>query len=700
MPGLTGWSQADFYQFNPVPNQDQYTYMNWVQTNKDFEFIKTPRTILCRNEAGRGANMRVPKEDWSNVSVYVDNTLICWASCDIDSEVNVVVLDSLSLLPWSSNKGNYGQHNYPNCGSSGLLNSFFAFPSTTAGLESMGQFILNTVPVGDYVVIETWGTGHLNSWQSVPNLWNAINPPKTSILASPSLPPDNMPYILVIQKGHSLFSEKYNNTDIATFSLSLSIPTNYTSGSAQSTLIGPGKNWGQLHFNTVPVASDKTLADHNSFQITSIDNSLQPTTNPKLILTSPVNVTDYMSNYYMKLNYNTLDTNYKTPGQLKSWQVYFDNYADGAVVKDAKYSFHADTLQEGDVMKFVVSFKNISPNLKMDSILAVCIVKNSSNVVVQTTYKRLPPIAYNQWVTDSVSFTTTGYTGLNTVTMEFNCINPKTGAYDQLEQYHFNNVAQKYFFVQKDKRNPLFNVTFDGVHIMNGDIVSAKPEILISLKDENKYFAIDDTSLVSVYLESMTLGVEKQLYFSGSNNIAQMSFQCGALHFAPGTLTNNVAKVSFNPIFGGRDGLYQLRVKGHDKAGNESGAFDYTIQFDVILESSITNLINYPNPFTTATKFVFTLTGSEIPTDLRIQIFTITGKLVKEIGLDELGPIHIGQNITQYAWNGTDKYGEKLANGVYLYRVFSSINGNKIEHRNAQLDQYYKKGFGKMYLMR
>ena len=56
------------------------------------------------------------------------------------------------------------------------------------------------------------------------------------------------------------------------------------------------------------------------------------------------------------------------------------------------------------------------------------------------------------------------------------------------------------------------------------------------------------------------------------------------------------------------------------------GAIDYNIQFEIINKQTITEVLNYPNPFSTSTKFVFTLTGSEIPDIFTIQIMTITGK--------------------------------------------------------------------------
>jgi flagellar hook assembly protein FlgD len=79
---------------------------------------------------------------------------------------------------------------------------------------------------------------------------------------------------------------------------------------------------------------------------------------------------------------------------------------------------------------------------------------------------------------------------------------------------------------------------------------------------------------------------------------------------------------------------------------------------------------------------------------------TISGKVIREITEDELGPIRIGRNISQFAWDGTDQYGDPLANGVYLYRVTAKINGENIEHRSTEADTYFQHQFGKMYLMR
>jgi hypothetical protein len=189
-------------------------------------------------------------------------------------------------------------------------------------------------------------------------------------------------------------------------------------------------------------------------------------------------------------------------------------------------------------------------------------------------------------------------------------------------------------------------------------------------------------------------------------NIRSIRFDGDTLKFIPAALDavgkENTATVHYRPYLT-QDGEYELIVFAKDRSNNPSGAIDYNVAFEVVNKSMISNLLNYPNPFTTSTAFVFTLTGSELPSQFRIQILTITGKIVKEINKEELGPIRIGNNITEYKWDGRDQYGQPLANGVYLYRVVADMNGKKIEKLNTgayNTDKYFKSGYGKMYLMR
>lgn len=679
IPGKTGWSQADFHQFN----EDDYKYMKWNEPGLNFSFIKTPKRINC-------STLSYPSEPmWKYVQFSLDGSLLGWSSCGTAPAFNVAVFDSLSLETWKTNRGNYGARNCPVCHSAGdAIEEYFSFTSnSTAEQQAMAKMLKDTVPDGNYILVFTWQSGYFTSMEeSTIQVFESLGAKQIRNLNLNTKDGNKIPYIFLVKKGSpETVREIIGSTDGKMITLNEDIIANYNKGNIHSTLIGPSKHWSSFKQD---ITADNT--DINRFTISQINQKNQE----HEILTQLQNnvdtldkVIDASINPYLRLSLSTNDEINRTPGQLKSWQIYYDETPEGAVSITPKTMFYADTVQEGENVKMVISYKNISSHA-MDSVLINYTITNEKNELIQFTSKRLKPLASNELVTDSITFSSIGHIGNNLITVEFNPFNSAKGTYDQLEQYHFNNIAQKSFYVKRDKRNPLFDVTFDGIHIMNGDIVSAKPTIKITLTDENKYFALDDTSLIQVYIKSMTDNTERKV-----------SFNSGEMTFIPGTSANNKASITFTPLLT-QEGVYQLRIVGKDKSGNASGKSDYVTTFEVITKSSISNLINYPNPFSTATRFIFTLTGSEIPSDLRIQIFTITGKMIREISMAELGSLHIGRNITPFAWDGTDSFGDKLANGVYLYRVISSINGSEIEHRSSEVDQYFKKGFGKMYLMR
>ena len=334
--------------------------------------------------------------------------------------------------------------------------------------------------------------------------------------------------------------------------------------------------------------------------------------------------------------------------------------------------------------------------LSADSIKVNIVTSDKNNVSTTIPVRKTKSLQSGDTTNISYSIDTKALEGNNTLFVD---VNPNN---DQPEQYHFNNFLYKNFYVKPDTYNPLMDVTFDGVHILNGDIVSAKPKIVVKLKDEAKFLALDDTSLATVFVR----------YPGNSSSMVRYAFGTDTLRFIPAdvSLGKNEATIEFTPAFlQDSDGdFYELVVRAKDKSGNAAGNTEYRVRFQVYNKPMISNMFNYPNPFTTSTAFVFTVTGSNVPQNIRIQIMTITGKIVKEITKMELGPLHIGRNITEYKWDGTDQYGQKLGNGIYLYRVITNLNGRSLDKFNTidsngdkvDTDKYFNKGYGKMYLMR
>ena len=200
-----------------------------------------------------------------------------------------------------------------------------------------------------------------------------------------------------------------------------------------------------------------------------------------------------------------------------------------------------------------------------------------------------------------------------------------------------------------------------------------------------------DTALFAIYLTDPD-GIQKRIPFVNQMGVTIMQW-------IPANSQNKRFKIIY-PTYFEKSGMYSILIEGSDKSGNASGDYAYQIEFEVIHESMVSQIINYPNPFSTSTRFVFTLTGDLIPDDMQIQIMNINGRVVREIDENEIGPIFIGRNISDFAWDGKDQFGDQLANGVYLYRVKMKINGQDINTLPTNTDNYIHKGFGKMYLIR
>ncbi len=124
-------------------------------------------------------------------------------------------------------------------------------------------------------------------------------------------------------------------------------------------------------------------------------------------------------------------------------------------------------------------------------------------------------------------------------------------------------------------------------------------------------------------------------------------------------------------------GRHKIKVKAWDVANNPGeGYTEFMVNSDA--KAALAHVLNYPNPFTTNTKFQFehNLVGQQLK--VRVNIFTVSGKLVKTI--DENLNAE-GYRITDIAWDGKDDYGGDLARGVYLYRVKltgKDTKGNKL----------------------
>ncbi|MFZ1585520.1 MAG: C25 family cysteine peptidase [Saprospiraceae bacterium] len=364
-----------------------------------------------------------------------------------------------------------------------------------------------------------------------------------------------------------------------------------------------------------------------------------------------------------------------------------------ATLLNNSVSFQTDTINQGSQGIFKIRSKNIG-KLPMDSMLVKFTLRGNSQGTNEEfiRFEKLPKGSSSEY---PFKFETKKLTG----NYDFICeMNPTE---DQPEAFHGNNIYSRKLFVQGDNQNPLVDATFDGARIFNGDIISSKPLIKITIRDENKLFPLDDPALFNLNLVNAF----------GQDTLIPLT--SAEIKFFPADIAKigkkNEAIIEYKPDFAvypssfNGDGEYSIRITAKDVAGNQSGKYDFEKRFRIINKKSVSNVFNYPNPFSNATRFVFTLTGFELPTYYKLQIMSVSGKIVKEISQNELGPLKIGKHMTDYVWNGTDEYGDKLANGVYLYRMImkdqEKKNYEKLED-GRNIDEFFDGQWGKLVIIR
>lgn len=676
-PGIeTGWNQSHYFQYLP----DDYSS---IVLNPDRKFYFNEEFNNYQMVTG------VEREWWETAS-YKNGVEIALASCAANGFLMYVIdyFTGESLKSYDIGDVNMGPYGDVYC-SSAPFKIYQQFNTdNTTDRQSLYNFMMSTISDSSTILMYSNGDPHFYDWDTDEasgfNLMDAFAAygatailPLTDIAEERSL-------IFKAKKGDPSSAEEIVGLPYELITATYDVSSFGGSGSVTTPLAGPAASWDRIKWKWS--TWDSLPTDINTITLIGVSESGLETELATGLSSGDttiawVNALEYP---YVKLKLNSFDDSLRTPAQIDYLRVIFQPVPEAALNPNVAYSISADSVDQGAMIDLTIATTNIS-ELDMDSMLIEFSVVDHANVKHMIPYERQDSLLIGENMISHINFSTATLSGYNTIFIE---VNPDN---DQPEQYHFNNLGFIPLYVKPDIADPLLDVTFDGVHILDGDLVSAKPEITIQLRDENHFLALDDTSYLTVQLKHNGL-------------ITDMSYDGVTMKFYPADSTNlahgNNARVELTPGLL-EDGIYQLIVHGEDVKGNNAGnMIDYTISFEVINKPMISNVMNYPNPFTTQTRFVFTLTGSEVPQYFKIQIMTVTGKVIREIMSSELGDIHIGNNITEFAWDGTDKYGDALANGLYLFRVVTKLNGASIDKYDTGTDKYFNNGWGKMYLVR
>ncbi|HEY7750712.1 MAG TPA: interleukin-like EMT inducer domain-containing protein, partial [Ignavibacteriaceae bacterium] len=253
-------------------------------------------------------------------------------------------------------------------------------------------------------------------------------------------------------------------------------------------------------------------------------------------------------------------------------------------------------------------------------------------------------LSTNSKIYRQVSFNTVSTTGSKSFYINIDSENEVS------EFYEDNNFYSIPFFIRPDTTTPSLIMTIDGGEILDGEYISPRPAIHIELTDQS-LIPITDPSFVEIYLNDE--------FIPSDTSIVNYQFSS----------TNPKVVVDFNPVLS--DGEYYLKILWKDSRGNIVDSSGVEKYFLVANEPQILNVYNYPNPFVNETHFTFKLT--QIPEEIKIKIFTIAGRLVKEIIVSST---QLDYDFNKIIWDGKDEEGDLLANGVYLYKVIMKAGEN------------------------
>ncbi len=200
-----------------------------------------------------------------------------------------------------------------------------------------------------------------------------------------------------------------------------------------------------------------------------------------------------------------------------------------------------------------------------------------------------------------------------------------------------------------DNAGPVINLFLNSELFVSGGTTNENPVILANMSDESG-------------INTVGTGIGHDIIATLDGNSAESVVLNDYYEAEKDSYTNGSVRYPFKSL---SEGPHTLTLKAWDILNNSSEA---SIEFIVSSSAglALTHVLNYPNPFTTRTEFWFEHNQPCCGLDVQIQIFTITGKLVKTISRNVSTN---GFRADPIEWDGNDDFGSPLARGVYIYRL-------------------------------
>lgn len=237
----------------------------------------------------------------------------------------------------------------------------------------------------------------------------------------------------------------------------------------------------------------------------------------------------------------------------------------------------------------------------------------------------------------------------------------RNGSLDDRTGYNVNiKVGGVNENAEADTTPPVVTLYMNDENFVSGGITNDSPLLLAYLSDAH---GINTASGIGHDIIGILDGDETKQYVMNDYYTADSNdYTRGILRY---------------PFINLTKGLHTLTFKAWDVYNNLVTA---EIQFVVTGSDGIQidKVLNYPNPFVSYTEFWFNHNRPYEPLDVQVQVFTITGKIVKTINRQVTTDGFLCRDIK---WDGRDDFGDKIGKGVYIYKltVRSTATNKKAE---------------------
>ena len=204
-----------------------------------------------------------------------------------------------------------------------------------------------------------------------------------------------------------------------------------------------------------------------------------------------------------------------------------------------------------------------------------------------------------------------------------------------------------------DTKGPDIDLYLDGRGFKPGDVVTSSPLFIADLRDES---GINTSGSgvghrLEMWIDDQSEGRDLSNYYKSK----QDTYQQGTIDYALGTMSQ---------------GAHKIRLRAWDTYNNSSTK---ETVFDVISGNGLQlgNVYNFPNPFSSTTTFTFEHDQVAV-LDAEVKIYTVAGRLIQSLSVR-----NVASQFVRIPWDGRDRDGDVLANGVYLYKIIASTQDRR-----------------------